>query len=81
MIRGGEVAEQADSDTVYLIALKNESIVVSSRHWLEGETLHYVTPGEQQHQVKLADIDLGLTARLNRERGVIFRMEVVPEEY
>ena len=28
----------------------------------------------------MADIDLGLTARLNRERGLIFQMEVVPEE-
>lgn len=81
MIRGGEVADRIPGDQLYLIAFNNESIVVSRRHWLEGDTLHYVTPSEQHHQVKLADIDLGLTARLNRERGLIFQMEVVPEEY
>ena len=80
MIRGGEVADRADSDTLYLIAFKNGSVVVSRRHWLEGSTLHYVTPSEQRHQVKLADVDLGLTARLNRERGVIFQIEVLPED-
>ena len=80
LIRGGEIADRADPEGLYLIAFKNESIVASRRHWLEGDTLHYVTPGAQHHQVKLADIDLGLTARLNRERGLIFQMEVVPEE-
>ena len=80
LIRGGEIAGRADPEGLYLIAFNNESIVVSRRHWLEGDTLHYVTPSEQHHQVKLADIDLGLTARLNRERGLIFQMEVVPEE-
>ncbi len=80
LIRGGEIAGRADPEGLYLIAFKNESIVVSRRHWLEGDTFHYVTPSAQHHQVKLADIDLGLTARLNRERGLIFQMEVVPEE-
>ena len=80
LIRGGEITDRADPEQLYLIAFKNESIVVSRRHWLEGDTLHYVTPSEQHHQVKLADIDLGRTARLNRERGLIFQMEVVPEE-
>ena len=79
MIRGGEVAGRPGEDALYLIALKNESVVVARRHWLEGDTLHYVTPSDKHHEVKLAQVDLDLTARLNRERGLIFKMEVLPE--
>ncbi len=79
MIRGGEVADGATGDGLYLIAFKNESVVISQRHWLNGDTFHYVTPSGQLHQRKLAEVDLDLTAKLNWERGVIFELEVLPE--
>ena len=79
MIRGGEVADGAAGDGLYLIAFKNESVVISQRHWLKGDTFHYVTPSGQLYQRKLAEVDLDLTAKLNRERGVIFELEVLPE--
>ena len=81
MIRGGEVADRAAGDGLYLIAFKNESVVISQRHWLKGDTFHYVTPSGQLHQMKLAEVDLDLTAKLNRERGVIFELEVLPENH
>jgi hypothetical protein len=58
----------------YLIALRNYSIYTATEHWLEGDTLHYVTHYGVHNQASLDQVDLELTERLNRERGLDFRL-------
>ncbi len=79
ILRGGvELSEPGEPD-FYLIALQNEMIVTSQRHWIEDDTLHYITAKGVRQQVPITAVDLGLTARLNRERGLVFTLEVLPE--
>ena len=75
---GGELSEPAESD-LYLIAFRDEMIVTSQRHWIEDDTLHYITAKGVRQRVPMTAVDLGLTARLNRERGLVFTLEVHPE--
>lgn len=60
----------------HLIAFKNGNIYAATNHWLEDETLHYVTRDGHHNLVTLAEVDLDFTARLNNERGLVFAMEV-----
>ena len=69
----------ADEARVYLLAFKDETVVTSRQHWLEGDTMRFVTPKGKPRQIRLADVDLDLTARLNSERGLSFSLEVVPQ--
>ena len=41
--------------------------------------MRFVTPKGKPRQIRLADVDLDLTARLNSERGLSFSLEVVPQ--
>ena len=59
----------------FLIALKNSSIYSATDYWLEGDTLHYVTLAGAHNQVSLDQLDLEFTYRLNRDRGLEFRLE------
>ena len=60
----------AEPSSYYLIAFKDNSIYSALAYWIEGETLHYVTSGNNHNQVSLSLIDRPLTERLNRERRV-----------
>lgn len=60
----------------HLIALKSGNIYAASEHWLEGETLHYMTRDGHHNLASLAEVDLEFTAQLNNERGLVFAMEV-----
>lgn len=59
----------------FLIAFKSHTIYSVTDHWLEGDTLHYLTTSGAHNQASLDQIDLDFTTRLNRERGVEFRLE------
>lgn len=63
-----------DQATIYLIALKDESIRQAVGYWVEGQTLHYVTPGGTINRVTLDQVDRETSERLNRERKVDFSL-------
>ena len=43
-------------------------------YWFDGDTLHYFTSGNMHNQASVSLLDRDLTARLNRELGIEFRM-------
>lgn len=59
----------------YLIAFKDHTIYAAVAFWLDGDTLHYFTAGNQHNQVSLSLIDKDLTQRLNREAGIDMRLQ------
>ncbi len=61
---------------LYLIAIQNGNIYTSTEHWIESDALHYITRGGAHNLVSIEDVDMELTARLNRERGLAFIIEV-----
>jgi hypothetical protein len=67
---GGEASGPAQ----YLIALDDGLIYLTDNHWLQGDTLHYVTMSGAHNMATLDRIDLDLTVRLNRERGLKFQL-------
>jgi hypothetical protein len=64
--------ENAPDETTdyYLIAFKDHSIYSAFAYWVEGDTLHYVTPQRVHNQASVALVDRELTEKLNRERNL-----------
>jgi hypothetical protein len=61
----------ADEGTdYYLIAFKDHSIYSAFAYWVEGDTLHYVTPQRVHNQASVTLVDRELTEKLNRERNL-----------
>jgi hypothetical protein len=68
-------AEPSQSDSVvFFIALKDSSVYTAVAYWVEGETLHYITPHGKHNQVSLALLDRELSARLNEGHKVDFHL-------
>ena len=69
---GREPADtSADENTsFYLIAFKDHSIYSAFAYWVEGDTLHYVTPQRVHNQASLSLVDRELTERLNRNHSM-----------
>ncbi len=67
-------AAPASAQRLYLIAFQSQSIYTAVEYWLEGDTLHYRTPQGAHNQATLDQIDVELTVRLNRERGIDIRI-------
>jgi hypothetical protein len=69
---GRETADSStdDGSNYYLIAFKDHSIYSAFAYWVDGDTLHYVTPQRVHNQVSLALVDRELTERLNRGRSM-----------
>ncbi|MGH9658990.1 MAG: hypothetical protein ACRD96_10635 [Bryobacteraceae bacterium] len=67
-------APAAEEKRPYLIAFKDHTIYAAFAYWLEGDTLHYVTTHGTHNQLSLDLVDVELSTRLNRERGVDFRI-------
>jgi hypothetical protein len=65
---------EASGPAQYLIALDDGLIYLTEDHWLQGDTLHYVTMGGAHNMATLDRIDLDLTVLLNRERGLKFQL-------
>jgi hypothetical protein len=65
---GREPAEASaeDNTNYYLIAFKDHSIYSAFAYWVEGDTLHYVTPQRVHNQASLSLVDRELTEKLNR---------------
>ena len=73
---GREPADtSADENTsFYLIAFKDHSIYSAFAYWVEGDTLHYVTPQRVHNQASLSLVDRELTERLNRNHSMQVRL-------
>lgn len=63
-----------DKPTIYLIAFKSGNIYPALGYWVEDETLHYVTKDKSLNQASLSLIDRELSAQLNEERRVEFKL-------
>ena len=59
-----------DNTGYYLLAFKDHSIYSAFAYWVEGDTLHYVTPQRAHNQVSLNLVDRDLTDKLNRDRNL-----------
>lgn len=57
-----------DNTSFYLIAFKDHSIYSAFAYWVEGDTLHYVTPQRVHNQASLSLVDRELTEKLNRNQ-------------
>jgi hypothetical protein len=58
----------------YLIAFKDHTIYSAVAYWVEGDTLHYFTSGNNHNQASITLLDRDLTERLNKERGTEIRL-------
>jgi hypothetical protein len=59
---------------VYLIALNDGRAWAAVAYWVDGSTLHLVTRRNEQMTFPIDEVDRSLSERLNRERGVPFRL-------
>lgn len=59
-----------DGTDYYLIAFKDHSIYSAFAYWVDGDTLHYITPQRVHNQVSVALVDRALTDKLNRGRSM-----------
>jgi len=76
--QGSAVQRQADpvpssyvrdgQPTIYLIALKDTTVRQAIGYWVDGNTLHYVTPQASINHLSLDMVDKDLSAQLNAER-------------
>jgi hypothetical protein len=67
-------ATAGDQPTIYLIALRDHTIVQALGYWMEGSTLHYVSAEHTLNQLSIDLVDRDLSQRLNDERGLDFRL-------
>jgi hypothetical protein len=76
VFRGGLPQDFVEKAAFYLVAMKTGVIYTSGEHWLEGETLHYVTVKGVHRTAPLNDVDLDFTRQLNAERNMPFVLEM-----
>ncbi len=69
-----EPARRDPQPTIYLIAYKDQTIYPALAYWVEGDTLHYITPQGSHNRASLELIDREFSERLNRERNVEFTL-------
>jgi hypothetical protein len=72
-----QAAAQAKANTpppLYLIAFRDHSIAAATKYWTEGPILHYLTPEGAHVQTRLELVDRSLSARLNQEAHLEFRL-------
>ncbi len=67
-------AAASDQPTIYLLALRDHTIVQALGYWMEGSTLHYVSVEHTLNQLSIDLVDRDLSQRLNDERGLDFRL-------
>jgi hypothetical protein len=61
-----------------LLILKDGQGYLATNYWVEGGQLIYVSPDGTQQVLVLDDLDLQMTSKLNRERGVMFTIRQKP---
>jgi len=65
---------QVSGPVVYLIAFNDHAIRAASTYWVDNGKLHYLDLDHKERQAPLSEVDQDLSARLNRERNVPFRL-------
>jgi hypothetical protein len=65
-------AAKTPGSPIYLVAMKDHSIIAAASYWVNGKMLHYVTLQHQEKQVPLDQVDRAFSQQLNRERRVEF---------
>src|SRR5262249_49315865 len=63
-----------DQPTIFLIALRDQSILPVIAYWVQGDTVHYITLKTEPKHVSLANVDRDLSKQLNLERNVPFQL-------
>jgi hypothetical protein len=71
-----EVSPSEAKATIYLIALKNQAIYPAIAYWVEGDTVHYITPQGTHNQVSFSLVDRDFSEELNRERNIEFKLDL-----
>jgi hypothetical protein len=63
-----------DQPTIFLIALQDRTILPVIAYWVDGNTLHYVTPQTVPAQVSLDQVDRDFSRKLNADRNIPFAL-------
>ena len=72
VVQPGLPTGQPVSLRLTVLVFKDHTILGVTDYWLEGSEFHYVTSYGAHNAVPLEEIDVEMTAQLNRERGVEF---------
>jgi hypothetical protein len=72
--RTGPQQQASEEPTIFLIAMKEGSIMPALAFWVEGDTLHYITRESSHNRISLDRIDRDFSVKLNKERGLEFRL-------
>jgi hypothetical protein len=68
------VSRSDDKPTIYLIAMKDHTIMPALGYWVEGDTLTYITSQGNKNSVSLTLVDKDFSKQLNDERHVEFNL-------
>lgn len=63
-----------DQPTIFLIAMNDRTILPVIAYWVDGNTLHYVTPQTVPNQVSMDQVDRDFSRKLNADRNVPFAL-------
>jgi len=62
--------------TIYLLALKERGVFPVTGYWIESGALHFITAQGEHNHAPVDQLDEDQSKRLNRNRGVDFRIEL-----
>jgi hypothetical protein len=68
------VARSDDKPTIYLIAMKDHTIMPALGYWVEGDMLTYITSQGNKNSVSLTLVDKDFSKQLNDERHIEFNL-------
>ena len=69
-----QTAVNDDQPVMFLIALRDHTILPAVAYWVQGDTLNYVTLQGAQNRVSLSLVDRDFSKQLNAERNMPFRI-------
>jgi len=69
-----EAQAQEQPPTIYLLAMKDHTIIPSIAYWVDGDTINYITTEGSQNRVSLSLIDRDFSKQLNDSRNVEFKL-------
>ena len=68
-----QATNPADSQPImFLVALKDHTIIPALAYWVEGDTLNYITTDGKKNSASLDAVDREFSRQLNRDRKVDF---------
>jgi hypothetical protein len=65
---------EEEKPTIYLIAMKEGTVMPALAFWVEGDTLNYITRESSHNRISLDRVDREFSKKLNQERGLEFRI-------